>query len=149
VIDPNISETEKLCIRILAKLFEEGETFLQAPLGMLQERGLKVESSEYDSLMRMMETYGAIRDPINTFEGGFWGFTITPNSVLIAREIDELERKAKEPEDIVGQVNQQVRKHPVAAWIVIGFVVLAAVLTVISQVLNILNTLGWLPVKHP
>jgi hypothetical protein len=37
----------------------------------------------------------------------------------------------------------------VAAWIVIGFVVLAAVLTVISQVLNILNTLGWLPVKHP
>jgi hypothetical protein len=148
VIDANISDREKLCVRILAKLFDQENALLIEPRERLRDEGLKTEQTEYERLMQMMEAYGVICNPIHALSR-YTAFTISPNSVRYARELDSLERKSQEPEDIVGQVNQQVRKHPVAAWVVIGFVVLAAVLTVVSQVLNILNTLGMLPVKHP
>jgi hypothetical protein len=143
LIDANISDREKLCVRILAKLFDQGNTLLIEPIERLGEEGLKVEQTEYETLMQMMEAYGVICNPINT-SNRFSVFTVSPNSVRIARELDSLERKSQEPEDIVGQVNNQVRKHPVAAWGIIGFIVLTALLTFINQVIQLLKNLGWL-----
>ena len=70
------------------------------------------------------------------------GFAISPAAVRTAREIDRLEKQAKEPRDIVSQVNEAARKHRLLAYCLIGFFVLTMVLHFVNQAIQLLKTLG-------
>jgi hypothetical protein len=142
LIDPNISEREKACIRILATLFQEGTGLLPDPSGVLQSKGMKLEPKEYVSLMRMMEGYEVISDPEHTSAGLFWRFRITSKSVRLAREVSKLDEIAQEPWDIVSQANEAIRKHPFTAWIVILVLSMTVLLAFVNQVIQFLKNVG-------
>ena len=142
MIDPNISEQERKCLRVLAKLFGENRNFLRSPLTELQKEGLEVDQPSLDVLLRMMETYGAIEKVSRTNAQEFRSFYITATAVQLVRDLDELEKQ--KPVDIVGQINEDVRRNRILAWVLITFFVLMAIATFINQTISIFQNLGWM-----
>lgn len=150
MVDPHISDREKRCVRIFANWFNEaaGER-RRGPRELLKAEGLDLDWAEYEALMNVMQKLGLLKSVGHHIgdEGRFASFQIDASVVHVAREIDAIERQSQEPRDIVGQINEQVRKHKVLAWFIIVLVVVTALLTLISQVLQILTLLGWINAK--
>jgi len=141
---PRLNDQEKQCIRILAKMFAAGEGFSERPRQTLIDEGLEIDYPSFIVLMRMMEEYGVIEKPIHIAaqEGRYWLFEITAVAVQLARELDETEKQAQEPRDIVGHIQETARKHPVWAYLIIGFFVLTAVVTFANQATQFLERIG-------
>ena len=144
MLDPNISDQEKKCLRILAKLFSESKPLVRSPLADLQREGLEADSRSLDVLLRMMERYGAIVDVSRTNAQEFRMFTIPGTVVQLVRELDELEKQEQEPGDIVEKVNDAARKNRVIGWVLIVSFVSAAILTIANQGIQLAQNLGWM-----
>lgn len=146
MLDPHISEEEKKCVRIFAKLFKNGDNHARNPREALRVEGLDLAYKDYEVLMRMMEKYGVIEAPTHVLadEGYYVMFRISADAIRIEREIDSLEKQVKEPEDIVGKVNESVRSNPWLAFVLIAFFVLMAAATFINQTISIFQNVGWM-----
>ena len=172
MIDPNISDDEKKCLRILAKLFQEGRAVLWSGslLSMLnlhdvgerlRSEGLELSNpAAYAVMIRVMAGYGAIEEaksePVILF-GAEPGSArrdttttiISAAVVQMARELDELEKRPEEPEDIVEQLRTSAKANPYIARAVFWFgiitaiaVFIAAVLTIIDKAIDLQKKLG-------
>jgi hypothetical protein len=140
VIDPNFSDQEKKLLRILAKRFTENKN-LRSPLRELQEEGLEVDQQSLDQLLAMMVDSGAIVNGTPTSAEEFRMVTITIKAVQMVREMDEAE---KEQGDFVDKIKESARKNRFTSLIIIGSIVLAAVLTIANQAIQLLQNLGWM-----
>lgn len=143
-MEVSLTENERECAMILAKIFQGGTETLISPLAEMTSAGMKQNPDEFEASMRMMEHYQVIVEPIRSASGKCEYAIITPRAVVFAREIEKETNKAGEPRDIVAQVTEKARKHPVAAWAVILLIVATTILTFINQVLQLLKHIGWI-----
>jgi hypothetical protein len=136
---------EIVCVKALAKCFEENRSVWTSPDGW-EEIGLTAEN--YGPVLDLMEMCGAIENVTHTMGDRFAYFTITPQAVQIAREIEaqDEQRQAKEKEgkDIVEHVKVTLRKHPVMGWLCVVAIALVAVATALNQFLSLFKNLGWI-----
>ena len=109
----------------------------ESPAGVSPERQI--------AILAILEETGLIEDETANLHTRYIDFQINAGVVLVARKIEAAEREKDSPKDVVAQVNKMVRETRIGAWLIIGSVVLAAVLTIIGQTLSILKTLGALP----
>lgn len=145
-----LNEQEKKCVRILAKVFLDGKLDIYKPLALFQSEGLNVDEKTYEVLMRVMETIGAIGEkPLHAYNEPYYHIQVSAKAVSIARELDELDAMAKEPEDIVEKLTQTAKSNRTIGWIVFGFIIItaitvfaAAVLTIIDKVIDLQKKLG-------
>ena len=149
MFDPRtVSESEKICIRILADHFVKGTLAIhgEKALNSLMADSLEIDETTFGVMMRIMEVYGvvSIRATIADAKNTISVRSILPGSIQRVREIDEHEKKADEGKDIVGQVNEKIRSNRVLASILIVFFVLMAVATFINQTISIFQNLGWM-----
>lgn len=139
-------ECDKQCIRILARIFENGQDRFHGPqyaMEALRAEGMTFEGDvTWNGVMGMMQQYGVITD-VETHNSILYGaFTITGRAVEFAKAIEHAEKKAAEPKDMVQHLTSSARKHPFVAWILIGFFVLTALATLANQTLQLLQNLG-------
>jgi hypothetical protein len=134
-----LNADEKTCIRRLAELFERNQALVRdksvwESFGLSPERRIP--------FLTTMAELGVIVNLSPTNTDQFRAFEITSKAVQITRELDEQEKKGKEPEDIVAKVQETARKHPVVAWVIIGFILLTAAITLVNQGVQFLVTIG-------
>ena len=150
MIDKNMSEREKSCARLMAKMFNEGkgnpsrEEFLTA---FEDHADILLSYNDYRALLEMMEHYGVVASALHVLsaEGRYYTFTISPKAVQVVRELDEQEKQSQEPGDIVEQIKSKAKSSPAVAWVIVGFIVLTALVSLISNLINIGQNLGWIP----
>jgi hypothetical protein len=97
MVDP--SNEEQQCIRILAKLFEEGRGD-EISTELLGNEGMNLTDTSFNVMMKKMLHNGSIRLSFKDDQP----FSATAHSVEIAREFDAQEKKSKEREDIVEKI---------------------------------------------
>jgi hypothetical protein len=141
----SFNEREKECVRILAKLFEEGRTFLHNPWEPLAAEGLEVDANSYPVLMDMMEECGAIGEPIHTSGGRFLAFKVLPAAVQVARAIVAKEKELAAPLDLVEQMKFTSRQKPLIAWPLMALLAIVFLATAVNQIAGALKALGWIP----
>jgi hypothetical protein len=135
----SISEREKACIRLLADSFLKGETYCTATPDTLLS-GVKLEKTEFESLMQLMKSYEIIRS-VERAGNGF-RFEITAIAVHKAREIAA-------PVNLLEKLMESYKSNPVAARIVFWFIIVssatvfvAGVLTIIEKAVDLHKKLG-------
>lgn len=100
MIDPNISDDEKKCLRILAKRFLTGSILVDPSPDWFRSEGLNLDRQGYVVMLKVMEGYGAIervKSPMARTKG-FKGATeliISAAVVPLVKELDESEKKAE------------------------------------------------------
>lgn len=142
---------EIACVKQLAERFARNETRIDCrardesedePGCLVDPLGLPAEKRE--AILSVMEDMGVIVEADHADGYRFFRYGIAPKVIQVARAICEQENKKEEPRDIVEEVKTAVRSKPVMAWVIIGFFALAALITTINQLLQLLKTLGWL-----
>lgn len=129
-----MSDKEKKCLHSLAKSFLAGEEWPGAILSEgMAEAGLEHGTPDHNTIMSLMEEYGAIDHAIHAGGSFYNNFHITAKAVLLDRQLEELERKANEPKDIVTQTTERARKHPLLGIAVYIIIVVAAVIAFSNQ----------------
>lgn len=142
MIEPNITDQEKKCLRFLARLASEGKHSVRIPLEDFKKEGIEVDQQSLNALLRMMKRYGAIEEIQSTNPLESRGFSVSADAVQLVRELDDIEKKANDPGDIVEQIKDAARSNRVAAWALIIFVVLTALVTFANQGIQLLQNLG-------
>ena len=125
---------EIACIQKLAELFEKGTN----PVDCRNADPLELPPEQRRQILDTMEAHGFITEVLRRADRQFL-FTITPEAVQAAREIRRLDEQSQEPEDIVEKVTKAVRKHHATAWIIIAVLALTVILTLINQILSLLE----------
>src|ERR1700677_2373028 len=89
VMDANVNDLEKRCIRILATLYNEGHEDFAEARELLREKGMELEYIPYVALMGMMEQYGVISKLFDILSdtGKYYKIRIKPYAVQAVREI--------------------------------------------------------------
>jgi hypothetical protein len=138
----NAKETQ--CVRVLAKWFDSNrsDSSIQE-IADFQSEGLDVDHESLVTLLKVMEQCGAIEKVLHASSHGgeFLRFDISPHTVQIVRELDEQQRKAEEPGDIVSQMTEKARRHPVLARLIIGFLLVTTAVTFINQGVQLVTSI--------
>jgi hypothetical protein len=131
---------EAACAQRLAELFEKNTTCLTASNETMGALGLTPENRE--AILGVMEHLGVISDVVHARGGSagrFFSFLITPKALDVARAIRELEEaKKSERRDIVSEIQQKAKSHPVMAWLIFVAIVLAAVVATANQLWDLI-----------
>jgi hypothetical protein len=139
----HITPEEQKCIRIIAKMYRDG--IIQLSQEKLREAltadSVHVDDAGFHLLIRMMEQYGVIESWATDGPFIVRGHTITAGSVQLERAIDQQFHDA-EKGDIVAQVTEKARSHPVLAWFIIAFFILTMTATFLNQTMGVLQSLG-------
>lgn len=125
MLPDNITLQEKEFLRLLAKIQQEtvqNPSPLRARQILMTTLGL--DENAFVSLMGMMVHYGAVECESSNQWERFSSFRISPHAVVLARELDERDKQALEPEDIVTKVTETARKNRLTAGILIAFAIL-------------------------
>lgn len=141
---PHLSEQEKALLRVLASLWDENVPQLGDPLKTLADRGIRLEPSEYSRLISMMVEIGAVRSLASVRGMRHAMIVVEPQAAVLARQVEEADRIANEPEDIVEKIKSTAKRNTVFAWAMIVMAVATMVVTFVSQILNIAKTLKWI-----
>ena len=104
-----LNEAEIACLKKLADLHDRGEIYFDAHRLNLSSIALYPGNSI--PILRMLEQYGYIEDPIHTTAGRYSLFTINPSAVQAVREL-ELECKKLENQNILEKAKTWAMKHP-------------------------------------
>lgn len=138
--DVRLNASESACVKRLAELFENGVTWSNAKASLHDpEKPLGVPEGEYDVVLATMEHIGAIENVTGVAGARFFYFQITPRAVQHARAIQDQESKKAVPRDIVAEIKETARRNPIVARLIIGFVVLAAMATLVGAILTIID----------
>jgi len=128
------SADEMTCVSKLAECYERNEISITKDdlpqfLGLAPDRVVPV--------LTMMEELGIISQVINAVGSRFISFKITSKAVQTAREIQKVT-----PMDIMEQVRLTLRQKPATAWPILFFLAIGAVVTVLNQLIGLLEKLG-------
>ena len=129
------------CVKMLAKCFEEGKPRWSGTDGW---EAIGLTEANYYQVLSLMESIGAIGNVQATSGSLFHYFTITPQAVQIARQIEDQEKKRLEGKDIVEHVKVTLRKHPITGWAAVVLIALVALVTALNQLVSLFKNLGWL-----
>jgi hypothetical protein len=151
VIDLNISKNEKAYLSVLSTLYERGSIDQQGPFQNLYRDELIAAGADLSDfgnfrvVMGLMEECCAIKKVKHDHDGRanklwFDEFEISPKAVILARELVELERKAKEPGDLVAQTADWARQHKVWSRAIIGCFIAATLFTTFNGCVQAVNT---------
>jgi hypothetical protein len=137
-----LSADETACIKKLAEKFEKNETWINYGSENNHPDPLNLPSEKREAILSLMEQMGVINEVRHSSEYRFFLFRISPQAIQAARLISEQENKKEEPRDIVEQVKTTIRSNRIMAWVIVAFFALAALVTLLNQLLQILKTLG-------
>lgn len=139
-----LSEQEQKFIRYLADCFENGRINMTRELVCKE---LEFSELEYESQIRAMESLGVVEN-VNGASGihATW-FEPSFYAVDLARQLDATEEAERQP-DFVEQIQNRIKRNPIAAWVIIGFIFLAFVAPIYSMLVDILQRLGWVAVPQ-
>jgi hypothetical protein len=72
--------------------------------------------------------------------GTYFSFQISPRAVQAARAIQwQEQQKDRESRDIVAELKNAAKSNPIAAWVIIGFIVLTALITFVNQLWQLID----------
>lgn len=134
------NQNEIDCIKKLAACFEEGQTRRMTREWAKEQLGL--DDTGYDTIMRTMETIGAIEKVDGSTRSGYaTTFCISSYSVQLARQIAAQQQQSQVPPDIVDQFKQRLHRNPKTAIIVIIGVVLAILIPLLNSGIELVQKL--------
>ncbi len=137
-----VTDKEERFIRYLGESFEKNRRNVTRELAC-QECDLTRD--EYEPLMRMAESRGAV-DNIVSASGEYAGlFTPTFGAVELARKIEKEEEAQRQP-DFVKQIQRRFKQNPIAACVILLFLLLAVVAPIYGMIVDLCQRLDWLDV---
>jgi hypothetical protein len=135
-VDAQYTEAEIACIKRLAELYEARETQNGIRRQDDPKYSLGVPMDQWRAVLGVMVRDELIATVMHTDAGQYAYFQISPKVVLVARQIREQE--AKPPKrNIVEEVKETARGNRVLAWVIIAFIVLAALVAFVNQSLEL------------
>ena len=137
-----LSEQEQKFIRYLADCFENGRLNINNTLVCKE---LDLPAKECNTLIRAMEALETIDNVTRYRNTPEVRFRPCFAAVELARQVDANAEAERQP-DFVEQIKNRIRRNPIAAWVIIGFIFLAFVSPIYSMVANVLERLGWIAV---
>lgn len=136
------SDEEAACIKRLAQPFDIRRIDNGASNQNDPNLSLNLPKERWETVLRMMERYGAIHNVTHAAGIRFLHFRILPNAVELARQIREAEQESEAPRNIVEQIEKKAKSNPVFAWAIIVLGVLMALASLINNSLDILQKFG-------
>jgi len=136
-----LNEKEQEVLRTIAKWYREGKNDIDRNSAIAE---LQITDSEYNTIMLLMEKYGAIEAKHGLpHEPNYVALDFTPlcQSEQIVRQIDkqvENEKRATPP-DIVQQLQSRARQNPLTAWTIIIFITLALLVPLLNSLWELLE----------
>src|SRR5258705_397944 len=110
MLSPDITATEKQCIRALASLYAKGEIEVHEPFAALFNEGFHPPNEGFWALMKMMQGCGVLDKLTSDHQtGAVHYFVISHRAILAERELNRLEAQAKQPRDIVEDIKESAR----------------------------------------
>jgi hypothetical protein len=136
-----LNEKEQKVLRAIAKWYREGKNSIDRETAMAE---LEISDSEYNTIMLLMEENGVIEamngHPSDGPDYIALDFTPLCRSEQLVRQMDiEIENKKNTPlPDFVDQLKKRIRQNPVAAWLIIIFIVLTSIITLVNQLWDLI-----------
>jgi hypothetical protein len=146
------SADEVACVKKLAERFEKNQIFVNLATkgqgGKLQFADpLELPAEKRGAILGVMGHAGLITNIRHAAGLPYMSFQISPEAVQAVRKIREQENRKEEPRDIVEQLQKTAKSNPIAAWVIIGFIVLVAIVAGANQLFELLDKFGI--VQHP
>ena len=136
-----LSAKEEQFIRYLADCFDSNKMELR---GLAVCRELNMSQREFDTLIRAMESLGAVENLYRAADdGNVFLFNPKYRAVELVREIDAT-HAIQEPPDFVEQIQKRIKQSPVAACVIIALLAIAVVSPIYGMVVDILERIGWI-----
>lgn len=135
-----LNPKEQAFIRYLARCFLDNRRDMTR-VSACEENGL--EASEYDVLIRSMESLGAVENILTASGQNSYAFHFqtTYTAVELVREIDATHATQA---DFVEQIQKRFKRSPVAAGVILFVLVLAILSPIYGSVMDILERIGWI-----
>jgi hypothetical protein len=137
-----LNEHEIACIKRLAQLYDLGQIQNGSPWQEDPKFKLGIPEDKWISVLGTMEHCGAIDSVDHAEPIKYWEFRILPRAVQLARQIHDKENEKKEPDDMVDKIQNAARQNSFVAWLIICFLVVTALVSVVSNSITILEKLG-------
>jgi len=100
-------------------------------------KDVQLPMEELEVIARQLADKGLVKAEIPDIYNGGGSLTMT------IQGIEEAE-KAQERRDIVEEVTESARKHPLTAFAIIGLFVLTSFVALINQAIQLMKNLGWI-----
>jgi hypothetical protein len=126
-----LSPRDIQCLRVIARWFLESKTLMFRNAQTLNELG--VGEKEFSPIMRTLEQFGAVSLG-HVDDGEVHTFQPLPGSLQVLREVESKEQAAKDPPDIVAQLQARARRNPWTARLIVVVLVLTAVCSIADSV---------------
>lgn len=131
-----LNEEELNCLNIIARWFKEDKKRMDRDVAIKE---LGVAQEKYDSLIKTMEDIGAL-GKVHSVDQCYAVFIQpSPRAVQLAREAQLEKQRAEAPADIIEQLKTRVRQNPWTAWPVIIFLVLALLVSMVNNLLELIH----------
>ena len=137
---PIYSDDEMACIKRLVEWVESGRINITRHGGHfagLQE-AVGVDHSRMIVILQMLSEHNIITD-VKSTKMPFETFSVTSKAVQIMREIEIVRKREEEGKDIVDQVKNALRRHPIGGWLFVSFLALLALITFANQLISLIK----------
>jgi hypothetical protein len=140
---PPLNEVEARCIKLLAKLYADGQQVWSRQTALST---IGLTEANYSQVLGLLESIGAIRDVQHnmTEAGRFFSFRTDARAVQIARELEAQEEKENERKDILEQLKVTMKRHPFGGRVTAILALVLLLATAVNQISGALRTLGQL-----
>ena len=139
-MEAHITGTQATFVKRIAELYLKGDIYVVSPGergDLTEELGMTPENRQ--AVLTAIEAFGIIGDVDYSSDTGGFAFEITSKAVQAARDIQRQEAGRSEPRSIVAELQSTAKANPVWAWVIVGFVILTAAVTLVNQVWQLVD----------